>query len=160
MQRGRQKSRKIKSDIVLLIVKCSNINESIYFKGSDFNHQCHPLPINDIIPKNNLTFPPICNKLVKLIFSFMPICSNERLTNKFCYVTSHAIPQLSKACFCHALKQFVKVTVNDFLFHPCATVIVIIEGLVVIVWETVIDVDAHLWPLLLTWFNFNPSMDK
>ena len=19
---------------------------------------------------------------------------------------------------------------------------------------------AHLWPLLLTWFNFNPSMDK
>ena len=26
--------------------------------------------------------------------------------------------------------------------------------------EPNIYIDSFLWPLLLTWFNFNPSMDK
>ena len=63
--------------------------------------------------------------------------------------------------------SIVQMKLNHFmdiyeLFHPSLSVIWPEQCIYTVefqIQQEIIQV-THLWPLLLTWFNFNPSMDK
>ena len=47
----------------------------------------------------------------------------------------------------------------DYDYFPAALLMEVIIHHVEVHYTIPME-DRHMWPLLLTWFNFNPSMDK
>ena len=68
-------------------------------------------------------------------------------------------------CFRVALQYFLRF--NLWMIRGCAMTItkrykntfVVHLKMANMIWES-LCLSGHQWPLLLTWFNFNPSMDK